>query len=216
MIWHFLKRDLKTYRFFWCALVISIAGMWPFVFSAENGIYPLLLAQLYFFFAMIPLQELTGVTWRSQHIMSRSYLLSLPVRRRSLFAIVQLRALVFWLPLLAFGALCPLFNFHTKFILTKFGISYSIYVLTLLTGAAWFCNDQIHAQLQWEKINAHLTMSQRVWAWIRLLLFRMIEMGVVGYTVFNAARIFTPLSFLVPAFLGVCIFFRARRQWVGG
>ncbi len=217
MIRHFLIRDFKTYRLMWivCAIATVLAvGAIP-VFSS---LIPLvLLGYVYFFIGLIPPQQITGVRLRSQHIMSRNYLLALPIKRTSLFVIIQYRSLMFWGPLILLLLIVPLLPVPKALFREVLENHYGLYCLGILSGFVWLINSMISIQLAGEKITTYLTQQKRAFAWIKALGFYLGEFALVGGLAFGFIR-FGVLSdiFVIMGLLGIAggRFYFARKGWL--
>ena len=139
MILHFVKRDFDSSKHVWIiaavfTVVLLLAGAYGDV--AANSGFLLMGAMLMIFGHAVVL----GTNLRSQHVMSRTYLLSLPISRTRLFRINFLRAWVFALPLCgaAFGTVfsllasknAPLYFYPLAGALCVAGIGLAISLLT--------------------------------------------------------------------------------------
>lgn len=157
MTLHFIRRDFLTYKFFWILLILFSVICVPLLSEFRELWLALICA--YFMFGISSINNLVGVTWRSQHVMSRNYLLSLPLARNKMYFIVLSRVAIFWIPFLFLIAYLP------YFLRVYFGmwvpLNYISFVLTVAILAAWCVNAMISVQLTWEKITSHLTQAQR-------------------------------------------------------
>lgn len=175
MIRHFLLRDFRTYRMFWIILAI-LTGCAVVAMLLSSSLIPLLLlGYAYLLFGLLPLQSLTGVRFRSQHIMSRNYLLSLPVKREYLFLIIQFRNLIFWVPLILLLLSVPFLPLGDD---SPFGVPknwYGLYCIGVLSCLVWMTNGSIQAQLSIEKIMAYVTQKKRALAWLKTLGVYLVE-----------------------------------------
>lgn len=179
MTWHFIKRDFNSYKFFWVILMIfSCLGV-PAILRSEAWLF--LLGYGYFFFGLVPINNLTGVTWRSQHVMSRNYLLSLPIKRKSLFLITQVRALVYFGPFAIYALSAP---FLSQNFTKAFGIAgeyYLIYAVMVVFAVIWLINYMINMQLGWERVTTYLTQQQRAKEWVKIMVVSFGEFFIVGF-----------------------------------
>ncbi len=164
MIFHFIQRDFVTHRLSWLMLILLTVLFFPArIFDIDMlGA----LGYFYFIFPMVTLQQIAGVNWRSQHIMSRNYLLSLPISRKKMFNMVMIRALIFCIPAFVFCLIAP--SYWEK-IYEFFIISSELYSMTLIVlfGFIWFVALAISMQIGIERITTYLTLQQRMWAWIK-------------------------------------------------
>ncbi len=182
MIRHFLKRDFRDYQLYW-VLVFAVAFVFGLLYQA-TGILLYLYLAVYtcVFLAFLPVNYLTGVTWRAQHIMSRNYLLALPIGRKHLFHIVLLRILVFWTPLWALLFYLPVaLNRNLPYRLTH----PVAYVLLVLIGSFWLINAIIAMQLRYEEIIRYMHVRQRIAAWSRMLTGALVESLLMALALFS-------------------------------
>jgi hypothetical protein len=108
MIRHFLRRDFRDCRLYWASLLlITVASL----FAGVIGLT--ILFWVYFMFPSMAQGYILGSPWRTQHQMSRHYLLALPISHKKLFVIQQARMLVFLATVLNFRRLFAVY--HTKF-----------------------------------------------------------------------------------------------------
>jgi hypothetical protein len=214
MIWHFLKRDIKDYQFYWAMVFLLVTVFLIFFWKTSMILYLYLATYACFFLAFLPANYLTGVTWRAQHIMSRNYLLALPVPRKQMFHLILIRILVFWIPLLLFILYIPFeLNQNIPYTLHHYGE----YVLLIITGAFWLINTTIGMQLRFENITRYMHQKQRIWAWIQMLTRAILESGIMVLAVITlyAYRTFHIWSALVLAWIVTYIRYRSNlRKWV--
>jgi hypothetical protein len=167
---HFLKRDFLDFSHWWSlltVLTILCLGL-PYILwhDASPGILALFYS--YVMFGIMPQATMLGSLWRNQHLLSRHYLLSLPLAHRQLFRILELRLLVFWLPLLflAGSMLFTLLPSH-DFSPSEVKIS-TIYLVGLLVSVGLLVHDGIWGALEMERISGYLAKGYRVRAYLRL------------------------------------------------
>jgi hypothetical protein len=183
MIWHFFKTDLKTFKLYW-VILFAITAL-SFIFKDTSKQVSNMTGYAYIIFALMPLHHLAGVTFRSQHIMSRNYLLSLPMSRNKLFLLTLFRASIFWLPL--FGFLFYMsFNSHFfKYLVFLYQDSRIIYGLIVIMAIFWSIASSMNLQLNSEKITTYLTQHQRLRAWTLFVLFFVGEIIIVVYSLIS-------------------------------
>ena len=217
MITHFLYRDFITHRFHWLLLILFSFFVLPSIVAAKGMFY--LLIYVYSLFAVTPIYHLTGVTFRSQHIMSRNYILSLPVKRKKLFLITQLRAFIFWIPFLLVVCLFPWINQRLFLISTEVPLFNSLlFYPTVLSGVFWGINSIVMMQLSTEKISTFVTSQERAKAWIVLIAIYVLESAIVLSCFFLPAL--TPiyihplLGFIIVSLFGMLRFFWCRTRWL--
>lgn len=216
MILHFLARDLKSHRLHWLLIaLVTLVGL-PFASSSSGA--TLLLGYAYFFFALTPMNQLMGFTWRSQHVMSRNYLLSLPLSRDRLYAIIQIRAGVFWLPFLGLMLVAPLAG--RLHVIDGY---YATYAVSVVLFAVCFTNSTILWQLRAERISGNTSPTQRMLghSTTLLILFGQLTLSLcaVGWHVGAFERSFRGLSpalgLLLIAVVTIPTFAVARWRWQG-
>ena len=160
---------------YWLLLAIISALFLPFA----NPSVLELLALTYFIFALVPVQQLAGVKFRSQHIMSRNYLLSLPIPRKTNFIYLGLRMQIFNLPLLGLFFLLPTFKFIDKLLPAQFwATNWHLFLLVPICGI-WLSAQQLHSFLTWEEISSHLTSGQRFRAWVVTIFSYIVEFSFI-------------------------------------
>jgi hypothetical protein len=176
MIRHFLKRDIRDYQVYW-----FMVGILSFIFLllfwiTDWIVYLYLAAYACIFLAFLPVNYLTGVTWRAQHVMSRNYLLALPVSRKGLFHTILVRILVFWIPLWSLMLYMPLeLNRTIPYQLQHFGP----YLLLVPATSFWLVNAIIGMQLRYETITRYMDQNERIRAWIKMLSRTILESSVM-------------------------------------
>lgn len=180
MIRHFLRRDFLDFRLGWIIVaIITGLGLGTFAVSAHTASLAGLF-YAYFIFALLPIGHIQGSLWRTQHQMSRHYLLSLPVSHKRLFVVQQIRLVVFWLPLATLAALAPF--------LTGVGQRWSgtgiwlLFYFALLTTISFFMHTMTWQGLEMERISSYVPKGRRVWITIRH-----IGVFVTGYAVLGFA-----------------------------
>jgi hypothetical protein len=162
MILHFIRRDFKTFRTQWALLLVMSAVAIPFLVS--NPMVIQLLFMAFFMFGVTPAQQIIGAKFRSQHVMSRNYLLSLPIKREKNFLFILARLQIFMLPMIALAFWLAI-HFSTQQEQSK---NWHVLVLIALY-AVYFSCQQIHGALSWEMISGYLNARQRFWAWVAAL-----------------------------------------------
>ncbi len=219
MIIHFIKRDFVSHKFYWAVLGIATVGAVPCMFISEAFFMALFYA--YVLFSLIPINSLTGVTWRSQHIMSRNYILALPVERNRLFLMIQYRALVYWIPLVILALAAPVIVPSFKDTVD----CYPVYVLMIFPCIFWFINSMISMQLSGEKINSYLTHQKRLMEWGIIMAVFFIEVGIMLISVFGLLGVPFVCEYLgdagskvlpLIAVTGLAVnrFFSSKKRWL--
>jgi hypothetical protein len=212
MILHFVKRDFATHRLSWLMLTAITLLYFP-ARILEIDMFGAL-GYFYFIFPMVTLQQVAGVNWRSQHIMSRNYLLALPVSRTKMFGVVMIRALIFCIPAFVFCLIAPSYwePVYEFFIISSELISMTLIVLF---GFIWFVALAISMQIGIERITTYLTLQQRMWAWVKYFSFFILEALAFLSVIILLAEL-TPIWFPV---VGSALFARirfvlAREAWL--
>lgn len=215
MIYHFLHRDFLSNKINWIINFIII-----FVCCISAAFHPailFILGVVLLFFAVIPLQSLTGAAWRSQHVMSRNYLLSLPVPRSKMFFIVQMRALVFAIPVIIYALAMPFYSdFFASVVLTA-SSHYIVYFLMLISAVVWMINSAIYSNLIFEKITSYLTKLERTKSWTINMGIFFTELAIViwGFVQSGEGLIWMLLSLIALVVIAANRFKRTQKAWLG-
>ena len=166
MIGHFLKRDFLDFRLLWIGLLI-VTLLWAMgskrIFGTTGLEY---LFFGYIFFGMLPQNFILGSPWRTQHQISRHYLLSLPLAHKNLFLIQNIRMMIFGFPALALGSLLPfwgssLFDHFT-------GLSWVLFYSGLVVSFGLLEQIGIWTTLEWERVTSYLQPSERFGAYMKI------------------------------------------------
>lgn len=225
MIFHFIKRDFGTHKFHWVILVVfTILAL--FVQMSCRSIFPLflLLGYGYLLFGMVPLSNLTGSAWRSQHVMSRNYLLSLPVNRKRLFLLTQFRALVFFTPFVLWAFITPLFVSKPVTLENYFPVEnplpiypFAVYPLMVIATVAWLFNSMITLALSYERVSTYLTQQQRTIEHLKIMGVFLTESALIAFsflsTILYTVSPFLPLILI--SLVAVLRFILTRKRWLG-
>ncbi len=217
MIWHFIKRDFLSHTVAWA--ILAATTVFSLLFFSYNHLVYLGLLYVYLLFAMQPMGELTGAKWRSQHVMSRSYLLALPVERKKLFWFTQWRALVFFLPLIAFTYILPNYlpeahRIYINFVPKDFPLG--IYHVLILVMVVWLLNSMISMPLEAERVWTYQTQQRRMWAYVRMIGVFLFELFMIilscSETYLYASHAIFPL--VVTSIVAFIRFYLTRRSWL--
>jgi hypothetical protein len=158
MIRHFLRRDFRDCRLYWASLLlITVASL----FAGVIGLT--ILFWVYFMFPSMAQGYILGSPWRTQHQMSRHYLLALPISHKKLFVIQQARMLVFWLPFSIFAACLPFTILNSLQV-------YGFYYFALFVSILVFMHSQIWSALEMESISTYVPKGYRLWAYIKIFI----------------------------------------------
>lgn len=174
MIRHFIKRDFQDFLLGWMIigiLTVVAAALGLLTSSLELVIF--VLGYVYFMFASWPAAQIIGSVWRTQHQMSRYYLLSLPVSHRKLFFIQQMRLAICWIPFIAWASLLPF--------ITRVGVGltwdrWGLYYSALCITVATIIHVIIWTSLIMERIASYLPRGKRILAYLKLLV-----VPILGY-----------------------------------
>jgi hypothetical protein len=94
MIRQFLIWDFRTYRMHWALMTaVACAILGTLGFNIDSFFY---LFMICFLFSAVPTSALSGSKVRTQHVLSRNYLLSLPYSRKSIYTAILIRSTVFY------------------------------------------------------------------------------------------------------------------------
>ncbi len=166
MILHFLKRDLLDFKIGWLfigfltILCVLSAKFWENTWSLGILFY------VYVLFGMLPIQAILGSVWRSQHRLSRHFLLSLPLPHKNLFLIQNVRLLIFALPAMVLGSLSPFLSLWEDSSVTVHLLN--LYYFGLVISVGLFGQLMIWTTLEQEHIASNLLKVARLRAQIRL------------------------------------------------
>lgn len=175
MLTHFIKRDFKDLKLGWGIVGgIVFLALAAIPFSPKEGVFIIaaVIGYTLFFMTLIPLNQVLGSHWRNQHVMSRYYLLSLPVPRNELFKIQQIRLLIYGLPITLFAIITPMFWLAVPEIwFLLFTLFYSILVgVTII----FFIQLMILFNLFMENFSSHVNQQERFWQ------------GIISFGIFAA------------------------------
>lgn len=221
MIQHFILRDIKDFAFHWTILAICliIAIITYFVTPKEiAGAIPFALAYGCFFFAFIPMGHIIGSAWRSQHMLSRSYLLSLPVPRITCFNINILRSFVFWIPFVLCAFLIPHFSYRSSYGKYYFNVFAGFYPLGVLLGIFAYQCTMFVTVIHHEEIMRLVSREERFFAWIKNMAWTFLGVGMyfcvirIAKTDSNAHAM---LYLGIETFVAFLSYFVARKKWIG-
>lgn len=213
MISHFLIRDLNTHRLSWLVLILISLLLFPATWMGVD--FLALLGYLYFLFPMIVLQQISGVNWRSQNIMSRNYLMALPIPRQVMFRWVVIRALVFCIPAFLFSVFAPVYWEQVYDFLMISSFMY-IYIPIVFSLFVWFICIAISMQLGIERITTYLTLQERMWEWTKYFIIHILEAMVVVTNCIFLAEITPPWFPLIGALVIARVRYGlTRKLWLG-
>lgn len=218
MILHFLRADFVTFRIYWVFLLIAeMVIHFGAALGLSDGVTTAASAYVCFLFGLLPLAHIIGSRYRTQHYMSRTYLLSLPIRREKLFQLLQVRSLVYWFPMigeLIFSTITPGNSAERT---SRSIVSFIALLFLGLCGLVWFINNQIRTHLYVESISSYLKMNQRMYSWFRLIMTSLLEIMFFGFASALGEVLRMPwYTFAVPAGAALAYFSynSARKRWV--
>jgi predicted permease len=218
MVTHFIKRDFKSNSLAWIIVGVLTAGagvltvFWPSFYRVAIPV----LGYAYFFLGLAPMQGITGAKFRTQHLMSRNYLLSLPVNRKRQFAIMQLRALIYWIPLIILVAALPFVLFRAGFERIHQS-NQLLYLVLIMSSVLWIINRIIIMQVTLERITSYQTQKQRFFRWIGDISLFVVEILIVNFSWFGFIMLDGLGDFavvMVVAGLAVWRYNSARQGWL--
>ena len=188
MTLHFLKRDFLDCRMSWIILLIfTILGVLsPFAHPVGVVSIPFIFLA-YLLFPNIFMSNILGSVWRTQHQLSRHYLLSLPLLHRKLFRIQQVRILVLWIPFLTLACLLPLIGYVASGPLSVGLEMWFFYYFGLFTSVMLFIHINIWMTLEMERISSYLPKRERIWAFIKMFV---VMGGLIAILVFAWENLF--------------------------
>jgi hypothetical protein len=215
MIFHFMYRDALDNRISWYVVIaVSLLAI-PFFYLNPNLAWTFLFFS-YYMFSMAPLQAMMGSAHRSQHIMSRHYLLALPVPRKKIFRLLFFRLIPYGAPLFVCAALMPLYLDFSKTVSADHPISYLSFLFLLLGGAVMFMCLAIGIQLGMEQFVRCINGRQRILlfckgAW---------PFALEGALIYGANHLENgdslKLTASVTLALAIFRYYRTQKRWVAG
>jgi hypothetical protein len=160
MLAHFLERDLRDHSVAWVLLLILTAlGLVAGLMLGHWGWIALF--QGYFMFGVLLSGSIAGSIWRTQHQLSRHYLLSLPIAHVTLFMIQQVRMAMFWAPLLGLVWILPVLGVISPPAIQGFWVLYyggaAVSIALLVQHSLW-------TTLEAERISAFVPKGARLWS----------------------------------------------------
>jgi len=217
MTLHFLKWDFVKNRFAWILLLGLTLAVAPM--AAKEPTLLQILFMGYFFFAILQIAPVIGTRMRSQHTLSRNYLLTLPIRRYDTFVILLIRLMVFTIPFMVLFWPVPLF-FSVKELGAGAVFTWRVQWFTsvlLVPAILTFMIGLVEMQLLWERTSLITSRSQRALRGMGAFLMSMVELWSLMFCLAMSA-IGTPASSL-PAAVAVLLiagfrFCSTRRKWV--
>jgi hypothetical protein len=213
MILHFIRRDFRSDRSLWTLFVVVFGAAVP-VAASDPSFYVFFFLGP-FIFALLPIQRLTGVTWRSQHIMSRNYMLSLPVSRHRMYLATVIRAGVYAAPFVLTALIFPVWALpeHELFSWSRYGL----YVPVIAAAVFWQINALISTQIDHERISSHLTARARFVRLVGTVTVSFTEFVLCALCLFGCWAPY-PYFLACPLLAAVGALLRwrsARAKWIG-
>jgi hypothetical protein len=191
MISHFLKRDLKDSMVFWIVLgLMSVLILGAYWWSPSESLI-MCLGWLYFIFSQFVTLNITGTLIRTDHMISRQYFLSLPLKRNSFFLITLLRLSVFYLPLwLYLIIMVSLFSISRKlYLLPSFYISFLVFLFAIsLTLIWWISHGLLYSLLLERSLRFSNSTKRLLTALVPMFLF-LAEASVFFFCFFWALKL---------------------------
>jgi hypothetical protein len=212
MIWHFVKRDFKSDRTLWVflALVIVIGSLSALGNPESYGLAP----YFSFLFALTGSNKIVGTQFRSQHQMSRNYILSLPASRERLFWISNVRFLVYATPFLITSLAAPLFNPKLYVEPLRFWVFY----FALIAVTVWNFNLLNKIQIRLERRSTFPKSSDRFFAALRLWIPFVIEVVIVvlSMSALLISRLwYFPFALMITFSGATWCYISTRKKWIG-
>lgn len=174
-----------------------------------------------FMFAFFPSMMLVGTTWRSQHQMSRVYLLSLPVSRIRMFNLLVLRTLAFWIPL---GFLVLFLKTDSFLFLSTFRhrehVNSMFYPLAVIFGITGIQNCNLLTLFWQEEAMRYLSKQEQFIGLIKGMGFFLLSsflLGLLGvFAVVSQSIVLGAVLLTLEGFVALGNYFLAREKWMGG
>ncbi len=214
MIAHFIARDFRTYKISWILLALIT---WPMTSAVHDlNVFWHYIGLVYFYFGIRPQNSFFGSTLRIQNIMSRNYMLALPVKRKSMFLIIHYRCMIYWVPFISYYLATIYFYFIVKTPVVYFPryVLILIYALTLFFGVVLIIN--LLNILMSLIGNSILTSRQRTIKGAMLAVLFSSEFIIMYFAFFSSLMLF--ISPLVPLVIvmvfAVANYTYARKLWL--
>ena len=209
MIAHFLKRDFKDVCVFFCLFIFFISASIFFIEEIDKLWMMLYITALggYLF-----TQKFAGSQIRSQILMSRSYYLALPIKRKKLFHILIQRTMVYYIPFL----LSLIFSLGTaKNSQPEFFI---LYVLEAISCTFWITLAGIHMCLGPNYFDMHTKAFRRIFMVLLWVIRFGVEAGVVIAVLAIGVNelIWSLVALFIALALGIIRYQQAKNLWCHG
>jgi hypothetical protein len=217
MIFHWIKWDFKMFRAQWVIFGLIFGVMSVAVHSHESIAFQ---GMLTFMFAIIPASKLIGAKFRSQHVMSRSYLLSLPRPRLEIYLMLLLRLQVFAVPFMAYLICLPRMGVGPPLSADLMLLDQRLLMLLVPVVSVWLSAMQVSTQISIETISSYLTLVQRFFAWTLHVVVSVVEfllvVGLFGYAVlyFRLSAVNAVLASVVVVAIAMLRVFLSYRRWI--
>jgi hypothetical protein len=214
MILHFLKWDFKMFRTQW--IILSIAVIGSLFLRVEESI----LFVAFFVFMLLPISKLVGSKFRTQHEMSRNYLLSLPVSRMKMFLILIGRLAMFATPFFLFLIVDPNRIVNWLMLSKSWFPEFTTWRLLTPFGLLWLISTSAHMQITMETMSSYQQILKRFLVYCQNFIVMLVELFLVLYFFFTATSVLNPevgLRILCAFGLVVLCFFRTgltARRWI--
>lgn len=156
---HFLKRDFLDFRLHWALIgLISIPMIWWL--RSESFVFWVwfIIGQTYFMWGMMGTAHCFPVVQKARDRISRSYLLSLPIPRKTVFAIQHLRCVVFWLPCVLLALYC----LASKRIHPDSVLEVLVFFLGIAATIGFFIESSVWMTLEEERMACYMSRAERL------------------------------------------------------
>ena len=162
MLIHWLKWDFRIHRVQWVIFLL----LEFLAYFLESGMERFeIMVALAIIYSVLPAAKLFGTRGRSQHVMSRSYLLSLPEPRFRTYLTLILRMQIFAIPQMILLFVLPGSGLLRKSPGLEVWLHPVYFRLILLPGMIWLVAFQLRTQLAQERISTYLKVTERFFAW---------------------------------------------------
>jgi hypothetical protein len=213
MLFHFIKRDIQNFQVFWGLLgLVYLLGI---VVCQTSPEFLVVLTYFAFVFGVLPLNHLMGSNWKSGRILSRSYMLALPIHRHKQFALLQLRALVFWMPFFISFTLSYFMTQSVRDILPMTQLAAFEVFPAILVLVFWLNNSLIHIVLTWERVSKIPNPIHRLRSWTVFFCLGIFEFSLIWLWQSDevVGRQFFSLGTVLVLFVASVRFRQARGHW---
>lgn len=200
MIRHFLAQDFRDSIVGWIIFATLTFLLTLSYLVWQNPYFVYSLGYSCFMFSIFQSTNLVGSVVRSDHILSRHYYLTLPIKKQRMFYLVILRLSIFFFPIWFFCTVIAPLTLRSDFSPIISTVScYSTYVLGVTTGILWFLGQMLRQTVIWEQSLHFSSSRKRILSGLIPTFVSMLEISILF------------ISFYFP----IMIFSSPEKTWLG-